>query len=144
MSWAYERLAYEGSRILAQAFIPTLPCGRARDFPPGKLKKKYVNANAAIKELLENSYKNDGKNETIIVMIGSRAIALTEIVSAVSRGVRGIRSIMTFVGVPVGEKNFEIKLPFNLKALYKEETRKVKKGKKTETEKKLVLSEEPL
>ncbi len=49
LSRGSERLACGGIRLLALAFIPTLPYGRARDFPPGKL-------NRLVKRLQDNKY----------------------------------------------------------------------------------------
>lgn len=109
------------------------------------LKPKTVNAHAAIKQILENSYKNDTNNEAILRVLGATDIALSQILRAVTEGVRKLRDIMTFLGVPIKEKQFKIIMPFNVQALYKKKTTKKKQDKKTvEVTEKVLNTEEKL
>ncbi|NEQ35096.1 MAG: hypothetical protein F6K40_01730 [Okeania sp. SIO3I5] len=75
MSRAYQRLAYEGIRILALAFIPTLPCGRARDFPPGKLNSEeqieFIIDKAEKLELFPKEATREQNRRFIDVIIGT-------------------------------------------------------------------------
>ncbi|MGB3511499.1 MAG: hypothetical protein WBA93_20130 [Microcoleaceae cyanobacterium] len=87
---------------------------------------KTVNAHAAIKEILENSHKNNTGNEAILRVLTGFGIALAQLLRSVTEAVERLRGTMDFLGVPLRDKKFTVIMPFNIKALYKEKI--VKKG----------------
>lgn len=101
---------------------------------------RTVNAHAAIKEILENSHKNNTGNEAILRILGALGIALSQLLRATTEAVKRIRGTMLFLGVPLVGKEFKVKMPFNVQALYKYKVTKKKQGKKTVEVKEKVLN----
>ncbi|WP_202225355.1 hypothetical protein [Okeania sp. KiyG1] len=106
------------------------------------LNTKTVNAHAAIKQILENSYKNDTNNEAILRILGAFGIALSQITRITTEATKSIRDIMVFLGMPLKDKSFKITMPFNIQALYKNKVTKKRKGKKVEKVTEKVLNTE--
>ena len=109
-----------------------------------KLKLQTINGTDAIKQILQNTLKNDTSNKTSLRVLGALSISLGQISKMLSMGVRLIQEVQQFLGMPVFEQEFSVKMPFNFKALLKKQSTKGKgfKPGQPEPEPELNVSED--
>ena len=109
-----------------------------------KLELQTINGTDAVKQILQNTLKNDTSNKTSLRILGALSISLGQILKMLSHGVRLIQEIQQFLGMPVFEQEFSVKMPFNFQALLKKKSTKGKgfKPGQPEPEPELNVSED--
>ncbi len=98
------------------------------------LEVQTINGTDAIRHILQNTLKNESRNNVTLKLLGALGIALGQILKVTSAGTRLVQEIQQFLGMPVKEESFKIKMPFNLKALIKRQKLKKKGGKSNSSE----------
>ncbi|MEL7038659.1 MAG: hypothetical protein AAFO04_24050 [Cyanobacteria bacterium J06592_8] len=87
-----------------------------------------VNATAILKQLLENSIENKGDSADRLGILVRTAWINIQILSAVTKGVRGVQGLMEWLGMPIKEKVDQVEMPFDPTLGARDKVVKARKG----------------